>query len=226
MTEQTLANTTATDAVDINLETQAEDTPKSYSQAEVDAMMARTRTAVEKRYAKKYEDLGDIEELKNYRVQQEQAKTQEQIKRGEFEKTLQDLASKKDAEISKRDAIIKDYKVNTPLISAAAKFRAVAPDQVKALLTPNVRLNSDGEVEVTDSKGAVRYNDHGEPLSVEDFVGEWLRQNPHFVSPGPSTTNAKSSVDASLDEIDVSKLDMRLAEHRKLYARVMQNKKK
>ena len=50
MTQETLANTTATDATDLDLENQAGTSTKSYTQAEVDAMMARTRTAVEKRY--------------------------------------------------------------------------------------------------------------------------------------------------------------------------------
>lgn len=219
MTQETLANTTATDATDLDLENQAGTSTKSYTQAEVDAMMARTRTAVEKRYAKKYEELGDVEELRSLKAQQEQLRTQDQIKRGEFEKTLQELAAKKDAEINKRDSIIRDYRINTPLISAAAKYNAVAPEQVKALVNSHVRLNQDGDVEITDAKGAVRYNDHGEPLSVDDFMREWLNQNPHFVRPGPSTTNARSSVDNSVEPLDTSKLDMRNPEHRKLYAR-------
>ncbi|CAB4127978.1 hypothetical protein UFOVP109_15 [uncultured Caudovirales phage] len=224
MTQQeTLAND-ATGALDTGLETQAQDT-RAYTQAEVDAMMAKTRSAMEKRYAKKYEELGDVEELRALKVQQEQARTQDQIKRGEFEKTLQELASKKDAEIARRDSIIKEYKVNTPLVSAAAKYRAVNADQVKALLMPQVRLNGEGEVEVTDSKGSVRYNDRGEPLSVEEFVGEWLNQNPHFVASGPSTTNTRSSVNNSIDEVDISKLDMKLAEHRKIYAQLKSQKK-
>ena len=224
MTQQeTLAND-ATGALDTGLETQAQDT-RAYTQAEVDAMMAKTRSAMEKRYAKKYEELGDVEELRALKAQQEQARTQDQIKRGEFEKTLQELASKKDAEIARRDSIIKEYKVNTPLVSAAAKYRAVNADQVKALLMPQVRLNGEGEVEVTDSKGSVRYNDRGEPLSVEEFVGEWLNQNPHFVASGPSTTNTRSSVTNSIDEVDISKLDMKLAEHRKIYAQLKSQKK-
>jgi len=224
MTQQeTLAND-ATGALDTGLETQAQEA-RAYTQAEVDAMMAKTRSAMEKRYSKKYEELGDVEELRALKAQQEQARTQDQIKRGEFEKTLQELASKKDAEIARRDSIIREYKVNTPLVSAAAKHRAVNADQVKALLMPQVRLNGEGEVEVVGSDGSVRYNDRGEPLAVEDFVAEWLNQNPHFVAPGPSTTNTRSSVNHSHDEIDISKLDMKLAEHRKLYAQLKSQKK-
>jgi hypothetical protein len=104
------------------------------------------------------------------------------------------------------------------LLSAAAQYKAVAPEQVKALLSNNVRLNQDGEVEVIDSKGSVRYSDAGEPLKVEHLVREFLDSNPHFVQATPSTTNTKSSITNSKEPFDVSKLDMKNPEHRKVYA--------
>jgi len=170
--------------------------------------------------------LGDPEELRQLKAEAEQKRQAEQLKRGEFEKTLQELAQKKDQEIQKRDHIIKEYKVNSPLISAAAKYRAVNADQVKALLASNVRLNDDGEVEVVDNRGTVRYNDRGEPLGVDDLVREFLDSNPHFVSATPATVNSRSNINQGPSEgIDISKLDMRLAEHRKIYAKAVANKK-
>jgi hypothetical protein len=207
-----------------NTENQVES--KSYTQQEVDAMMARMRGSLEKKLLKPYAELGDPEELRSMKAEAEQRRTAEQMKRGEFEKTLQELASKKDAEIQKRDSVIKEYKVNTPLVSAAAKYRAVNADQVKALLASNVRLNNDGEVEVVDTRGTVRYNDHGEPLGVEDLVREFLDSNPHFVSATPTTTNARSNVDQSnTGPIDISKLDLKLAAHRQIYAKEMARRK-
>jgi len=115
--------------------------------------------------------------------------------------------------------VIKEYKINTPLLSAAAQFRAVNAEQVKALLSNQVRLNPDGEVEVIDAKGAVRYNDKGEHLGVNDLVREFLDSNPHFVAPTPATTNSKSNINASANgKIDISKLDMKNPNDRKLYA--------
>jgi len=90
-------------------------TVKTFTQEEVNAILAKSKGQLEKKFASKYEDL---RQLKHEAEQRRQA---EQLKRGEFEKTLQELASKKDAEIQKRDSIIKEYKVNTPLVSAAAK---------------------------------------------------------------------------------------------------------
>jgi hypothetical protein len=218
MSENTLVNDTATEATDVNSETQAQ-AVKNYSQEEVDNMMARMKGSLQKKLLKPYEDLGDPDELRALKQDAEKRSQEQQIKRGEFEKTLQELAAKKDAEIQKRDSVIKEYKVNSPLLSAAAKYRAVAPEQVKSLLSSNVRLNAEGDVEVIGVDGGVRYNDAGAPLAVEDLVREFLDSNPHFVSAGASTTNAKSSIsNVGQGKLDVTKLDMSKPEDRKVYA--------
>ena len=218
MSDNTLVTDNATDAATEQTANQAQ-ADKTYSQQEVDNMMARMKGSLEKKLLKPYQDLGDPEELRNIKGDYEKRQQEQQIKRGEFEKTLQELAAKKDAEIQKRDSVIKDYKVNMPLLSAAAKFNAVNAEQVKALLATQVRLNNDGEVEVVDDKGAVRYNDKGEAVGVDDLVRGFLDLNPHFRVANPSTTNTKSNVSGgSSEKLDVSKLNMSNPEHRKLYA--------
>jgi len=215
MTEQTSAtNTVDTDNTETN--TQA---TKTFTQDEVNALMARTKSQLEKKYASRYEDLGDPDELRNIVSQYQKTQQEQQLKRGEFDKIIQDLASKKDAEIQKRDRIIESFKVETPILEAAAKHRAVNPDQVKALIRNAVRLNQEGDVEVLDDKGGVRYDDSGRPLSVDSFVQTWLQSNPHFVSATPSTTASRSAVsNGATKTVDVSKLDMSNPEHRKIYA--------
>lgn len=191
---------------------------KTFTQDEVNAILARTKSQLEKKYASKYEDLGDPEQLRQIKTDWEKKQEEAQVKRGEFEKILQEKAAKWESEIQKRDSVIKDYKINTPLLSAAAQFRAVNAEQVKSLLSNNVRLNSEGEVEVIDSKGSVRYADNGNPYAVEDLVKEFLLSNPHFVQPTPATTNTRTNVaDVKSTKIDISKLDMKNPEHRKVY---------
>ena len=218
-TQETLATTEVTDTAGQDLENLA--SSKTYTQEEFDRHMAGMKSAIAKKYEKQlsiYNELGDLDSLKQLKTEAEKRQTEQQLKRGEFEKTLQEKAAKWESEIQKRDSVIKEYKVNTPLLSAAANMRAVAPEQVKALLSNNVRLNADGEVEVVDSKGSVRYNDKGVPLAVDDLVREFLDLNPHFVQPTPATTNTKSSHIADGNKVDLSKLDMRNPEHRKIYA--------
>jgi hypothetical protein len=217
MTDNSLVNDMATEAAGETAgQAQAD---KTFTQEEVNAILARTKSQIEKKFASKYQDLGDPEELRSIKTEYEKRQQEQQIKRGEFERTLQEMAAKKDAEISKRDSIIKEYKVNSPLLSAAAKYRAVNAEQVKSLLNNHVRLNADGDVEVVGENGAVRYQDNGAPLAVEDLVREFLDSNPHFVSASPSTTNTKSNISQGQPaKLDITKLDMKIPEHRKVYA--------
>jgi hypothetical protein len=217
MDQQTTVDTEVTDTQSQTVEAQAP-VEKTYTQQEFDDAMAKMRHAVTQKAVKPYQDLGDPEELRELKTKAEAQRQEEQLKRGEFEKTLQEMAAKKDAEIQKRDAIIKEYKVDTPLLNAAAKYRSVQPEQVKSLLKNNVRLGEEGSVEVVGSDGSVRYNDAGEALGVDDLVKEFLDSNPHFVQATPSTTNTKSSINNSKEPLDVSKLDMSNPEHRKVYA--------
>jgi hypothetical protein len=194
-------------------------TVKTYTQKEVDDMMAKTKTAITKKLSSKYDELGDPEELKNIVSNYQKVQQEQQLKRGEFDKVIQELATKKDAEIQKRDRIIESFRLETPIVEAASRFRAVAPEQVKALIRSNVRLNPEGEVEVLDDKGQARYDDSGRLLSVDSYVQEFLSKNPHFVSAAPATTNTRSNVTANTTKkLDISKLDMKNPEHRKIYA--------
>jgi hypothetical protein len=212
MTEQ---QTSATEATEASTETtQAE---KTYTQREVDDMLAKTKGAITKKIASKYEDLGDPDELRNIVSQYQKTQQDQQLKRGEFEKVLQEKMSAKDIEIQKRDKLIEEFRLNTPILDAAARLRSVNPEQVKALVRGNVRLNQDGEPEVVDKEGKVRYDDSGRPISVDSYVQEFLAQNPHFVSATPSTTNARSSVSNKTQKIDITKLNMNDPDQRAIY---------
>jgi hypothetical protein len=218
MSNNTLANEDTGSDTDNNQAT------KTYTQQEVDDMMARTKGAISKKYEKLFNDLGDPDELRQIKQTYEKQKLDEQKKRGEFDSILQDLAKKKDDEIRKRDEIIRNYTVDVPLVTAAAQFRAVNADQVKALLKPQVRLNEMGDVEVLDQKGTIRYNDQGQPFGVQDLVKEFLDTNPHFVAAGASTSNGRNNINQGSPKLDFSKLDMKNPEHRKMYRDSQQRK--
>jgi len=191
---------------------------KTYSQKEFDDHMAKLKASVARKYEKTFGELGDIDELRQLKTEAEQRRLEDQKKRGEFDKIVADLAAKKDAEIAKRDEIISSYTVDMPLVSTAAQLGAVNPKQVQALLKPNLRLADNGEVEVLDEKGTVRYSDKGTPFKVEDLVKEFLDVNPHFKSAGPATSAGKSNLNQSRDRLDITKLDMNNPTDRKAYA--------
>jgi hypothetical protein len=213
MSDTTLANDDTGSDIDNNQATE-----KTYSQREVDDMMARAKSSIQRKITSKYEDLGDPEELRQLKAEAEKRRTDEAKKRGEFDKVIAELAAKKDAEIAKRDEIIKSYTVDMPLVNTAAQLGAVNPKQVQALLKPNLRLGETGEVEVLDEKGTVRYSDRGQPFKVEDLVREFLDSNPHFKAAGPATTQSKSNVSQSREKLDITKLNMSNPADRKIYA--------
>jgi hypothetical protein len=223
MAQENIGTTVDTDTTEQNLN-QAE---RTYSQREVDDLMARTKSAVQKKALKPYEDLGDPDTIRQVLTQHQQREQETALKRGEFDGVMSALASKKDAEISKRDAIIREFRVEQPLVNLAAQYRSVNPEQVKQLLKPNLRLNEDGEVEVIDSKtGSVRYDDSGAPLTVDKYVKEFLDANPHFISATPATTNTQGNVNKSVGApIDLKSLDLTRPDHRKIYAEARRNGK-
>lgn len=220
MSENTLV--TGDTETPITNEVQVEETQeaaKTYSQQEVDNMMARMKGSLQKKLLKPYEELGDVEELRSLKAEAESKAQAEAIKRGEFETTLKELAQKKDLEIQKREAIITEYKVNAPIVDAAARYKAVAPDQVKQLLNSRVRLGENGDVETLGVDGKVQYDDQGNLQTVDALVESFLATNPHFVQATPSTTNSSSNISgANVKDFDVTKLNMNDPKDRARYA--------
>jgi len=190
---------------------------KTYTESEVNDMMARMKSSITKKLTKQWEDLGDPEELRVLKQDAERRRTEEAKKRGEFDQIVKELAEKKDAEIRKRDEIIRNYTVDMPLVDQAARLGAVNPTQVKQLLKPYVRVNDHGEVEVLDDKGTTRYSDAGQPFGVADLVKEFLDTNNHFRAAGPATTQSKSNFGQLPEKLDPSKFNMKDPKQRQLY---------
>jgi len=219
-------NTTDTNSMsDVTDTSESQEEAKTFSQEEVNNMMSKQKANLTRKLTASYVELGSVDELQQLKDDAEQRKQAEQIKRGEFEQTLQDLANKKDEQLSKKDDIIKGYKINTPLINAAATMNAVNPDQVKQLLKDQMRLNDEGEVEVTKD-GKVRYQDDGIKFSVENLVTEFLNNNPHFVKPTNATTHTQTNTGTTINEVeDFTKLDMKDPKVRARYSKFRKDKK-
>jgi len=136
--------------------------------------------------------------------------------------------------VSKKDTVISDLrnqihsiKIEGALLNAASNRKAVNAEQVTRLLQNQVRLSEDGEVEVTDAQGNARYTDEGKLMSVDQYVGEWLDANPHFVASTPGGSGSRSAAEQTTnptEQIDVSKLDMNNRAHRELYKKYKQER--
>ena len=115
---------------------------------------------------------------------------------------------------------LRDIKINKSLLESASKNKAINADQVVSLLQPQINLNESGNVEILDNNGLPRYNSNGELLTTDEFVQEFLTQNPHFVSATPSGSGTVSNVDRQElnKSLNIGELDMNNPEDRKKYA--------
>lgn len=189
---------------------------RTFTQAELDAIITKRLSSVEKKYSNI--DVDEYRQLKELKAQRDQ---EEAIKRQDFDKVLNEVKSASEAKISALTRELESIKIDGSLISEASARKAVAPDKVAALLRNNIKLTAEGTVEIVDSKGKTRYNaDKAAPLTVGELVDEFLKENPFFVAAAPAGTGTRTGTGngASIPKIDISQLDMRNPEHRKIYS--------
>ena len=193
-------------------------TPKTFTQDEFNDAMASVRKKTEANVLKKFQGV-DVKKYRDLLQQEEDSILEEQKKRGEFEKILKETAEKKDQRIDQLHNQLSFIKVDNELISSASKYKAINPEQVVRLVKDQVKLNDTGDVEVVDKNGTPRYAESGEPLSVDLLIKEFLDNNPHFISAGPSGSGSKSNTQTQgIAPVDISKLDMKDPAQRQVYA--------
>jgi hypothetical protein len=207
----------ATDSQD-DLQNQDSKATKTFTQEDLDKIVADRVARERSKYEKKFAGV-DLDHYQRLAQEAEQRQLEEQKKRGEFETILKTTVEKKDSVIKQLQSELQTIKIDGQLVDIASRNRAVNPQQVVRLLKDQVRLGETGEVEVVGSNGQLRYTDSGDPYSITDLVGDFLKENPHFVQAAPSGSGARPSAHGkSKAELDISKLDMKNPEHRKVYA--------
>jgi hypothetical protein len=164
------------------------------TKAELDALInGRVGQAValaeKKRTTVPAETLKELDDLRAFRQEQERKKLEE---KGEYQKALDaqakaiaekyepELKQHKDT-IAKRDERLRREIVTNGLLSAAASGNAISPDEVVALLGPQVKLNEEFEPQVLDAQGNPRFAPDGKPMTPAQLVDEFLRTRPYFV---------------------------------------------
>lgn len=199
---------------------------KGFTQEDIDRIVKERLNRERSKILKQYEGV-DVDRYRALLDAEEKKAQEEQAKRGEFEKILQSTVQKKDTMITQLQNELKAIKVDGNLLGAASSRKAINPQQVARLLKDNIRLAANGEVEIVDESGVVRYNDQGSAMTVDDLVGEFLSANPHFVNAGPQGTGSQSSIakaNGNLGQVDVSKLDMNDPKQRAVYREHMKSK--
>jgi len=215
---------TKNESVQEELKQETKQENKGYTQEDIEGIV-RTRLARER--AKIYKELGteNLEEVKSVIQEKERLALEEKKKRGEFEDILKEQASKYQQEIQKLQTDLRSIKVNDSLLNSASRNKAINPQQVVELLKNNVQLNEEGQVEVLAENGSPRYNKDGNLYSVEEYVSEFLTQNPHFQMATPSGSGSKGNVGkVDAKPFNLADLDLNNPEHRKQYAEYRNNR--
>ena len=177
--------------VDAGLSKEGGETPpvrgRSYSQAEVDALVAV-----------RLEGFAgvDVEEYRALKVAKARQEREALEKRGDFEKILAQTVKEKDEVIGGKDKDIaalgeqlRTIRVDNALLAAASAARAINPAQIVTLLKGSVHYDQKSDSVEVREHGAPLYRG-GKPVSVELFVQEFLQANPHFLPAGPLGSGA------------------------------------
>lgn len=192
--------------------------PKEDSQAIIDKTI-KDRLHRQKR--RTLEDLGvsDLDEAKEIIARSKEAEEKRKLEAGKFEEVRQSLVESHKKELQKLQDELRGEKIDKQLIQSASNNRAINPNQVKDLLKDNVRLNEEGKAEILDKDGTTRYNKEGKPLSIDEFVSEFITQNAHFQVATPSGSGSVSNVGkVNAQTFNLSDLDMNNPDDRKKYA--------
>ena len=180
----------------------------------------KERLARERR--KIYKELGteDINVAKTALKEKQEKELEIKKQRGEYDQIIKDQADKSNAEIKTLKSQLEQIKITDSLLNSASKHKSNVPDQVVKLLRSQVKLNDEGKVEVLAENNQPRYNTKGELLSVDEYVQEFLTQNPHFQSATPSGSGSQGNVDRvnANQPFKIADLDMSNPEDRKAYA--------
>ena len=211
---------------DLDFTAESQAGKSGFTQEDIDRIVKERLGRERSKLMKQYEGV-DVDKYRLLIDAEEKKQTEEQAKRGEFEKILQSTVGKKDQTIQQLQKELQAIKVDGAVLNAASSRKAVNPQQVVRLLKDQIRLGDAGEVEVLDDRGSIRYNENGTAMTADELVNEFLSTNPHFVTAGPMGSGSQSSVAQSNGNFglpDISKLNMNDPKDRVIYKEHMKSK--
>ena len=217
--QESVENTASHDNAGVNEVSNNQDVAnKVFSADQLEQIVQRRLERYKKTVSNKLDGI-DIEEAKKLLQEKKEKELEIAKQRGEFDKVLKETVSKKDSKIQSLESELKRIRIDETLVNVASGLKAVKPAEVKQLLRNNVRLNDQGSVEVINEDGTPRYSEKGEPMSVNDLVNEYLKNNPHHVMATQSGSGSQSKIGgASPKQLKIGDLDLSNPSDRKIYA--------
>ena len=171
----------------------------------------------------------EIENTESLETKQEEQVVEQQetmISQAEVDKIVENRLARQRKQYEKKYAGI-DPEEARKLIEEQEQ-QAIKPDQVVNLLRGKVQLGEDGKPEIIGDNNAPIYNDKGELISIDEYVGKFLDDNPHFRTASPSGSGSAGNVGGTTKKpFNLSELNMNDPNDRQKYAeyRAERNKK-
>ena len=214
MSEETIVAEATNENTETTNQVSEQEEQKTFTQAQLNSILESRVMAERRKYEKKIQE---EENQKAELIKQEQLK--EAKTKQDLEKIMQERLSEKEQEIQKIKSEMVAEKIDKQILSVASSNKAVVPEQIVSLLKSELQLADDGRVEVLDNNRNIRYNEKGQPLTVEDRVKEFLDTNPHFRQGSLSGSGSQSSIGGnSLRPKSIGDLDLNNPADRKVYA--------
>jgi hypothetical protein len=211
-------NTASQDNAGVEVSKTTSNENKVFTAEQLENIVQRRLERYKKTVSNKLDGV-DLEEAKKLLQEKKDKELEIAKQRGEFDKVLKDTVSKKDSKILSLESELKRIRIDETLVNVASGLKAVKPAEVKQLLRSNVKLNEQGSVEVINEDGTPRYTDKGEPMSVNELVNEYLKNNPHHVMATQSGSGSQSKIGGnSPKSIKMGDLDLNNPNDRKLYS--------
>jgi len=216
--KDSVENTASQKTAGVEVSENQESENKVFTADQLEQIVQRRLDRYKKTVSNKLDGI-DIEEAKKLLQEKKDKELEIAKQRGEFDKVLKETVSKKDQKIQSLESELKRIRIDETLVNVASGLKAVKPAEVKQLLRSNVRLNEQGSVEVINEDGTPRYSEKGEPMSVNDLVSEYLKNNPHHVMSTQSGVGSQGKIGGSTPKpLKIGDLDLSNPTDRKIYS--------
>ncbi len=125
---------------------------------------------------------GNTQQQGNQQGNQQQGKTYTQDE-------VQALISEKEkehgtqlTEAQKKAEKLLETQLTSSIIASGSRLGAIDAQETAVLVLANgfVRHDEEGKVEIVNEKGQTRFNSKGEPMSLDEFMTEFLAKRPHL----------------------------------------------
>lgn len=84
------------------------------------------------------------------------------------------------ASVTKQLAQAQEKASRASLTAIASELNAVSGGQVATLISPFIKYDGD-KTSILNANGEVKFNGEGKEMTIQEFVKEFLNENPHFV---------------------------------------------